>query len=634
MKEEIKKTLDQIDSHQIIIKENVDLSEKVKEFIGLLEKDYRRFLSVLKKEEEKWSKIIENDEYKKNVENVYFTPEKVLIKSPITIIDAPWGTGKTYFIEELGRMFIKGEIDSNLFQKFIIIDTWKFCNSNDVIMELMNELAQVFLTKDQSKDEKIRYDFLLSLGRKIKINLKAMVNSTNYQIGLSGMSVQFSKKDYEKEQKRIINDEEVEKRKKIQEEFDLILNHPPKTIIFFDNIERLGTYSMEMIKIIQKLSTINNLIIIFTLNKAKIHFTEVGNKDNYETNIDKYIQLPYYQIKQDYIGVLEKFQIDKKYIPVINEIMEKSIDGYNMSIRKLERVLMKNDIKKKVKNKYECLKEIKKIWNPNINEVSNDKLINKLVIGDIKEFLNFSIFLESWYGEIYSILQNSAFVREIEKLKYKQEDREKWNDWLQIINFTDKPHWFNWKEFNREWGEVFKKISLFLNDIFEYNKKKMKVENRKLLSIINNIKTKESEKKKLENKIKKCENIINELSNSNIPSDVEKRNLNIMNRGDFWNIFRKLDNEIIIFNKEKYNLEVEINKFQFFNNLMKVDEINKINSLIKNFEYEKNRFLKNTENNIIYNFYKLLYKKEDTNRKYMDYEEIINLVSSKIIDNS
>ena len=304
----------QIDSHKIKISINDPLEEKIKDFIKLIEIDYKDFKKDLKKEDEIWENILKgnlvtkneqkNDSVKKsksvkekNKKRAHFTPEKVLIRSPITIIDAPWGTGKTYFIEEMGKMFLKGKEESFFFKKFVIIDTWKFCNSEDVIYEIIDELAKIFLDDEERKEENKVIAFISWIIEKIKLNVKSLSGTIEFSSNLMNqLSVSYNYSKFRGNKRENIEIDKIEREK---EKISLVMENPPLTMIFFDNIERLGSYSWMIIKIIQKLSMINNLILIFPINKNKLHSLDYdGENENYEMNIEKYIQLPFYILEQ------------------------------------------------------------------------------------------------------------------------------------------------------------------------------------------------------------------------------------------------------------------------------------------------------------------------------------------------
>jgi len=88
------------ETHKIIINEDdKDLLSTCKNFIKFLENDYNDFLLDLSKNEKNLKKYL-------NHSDIIFTPEDIATKSPLTIIDAPWGSGKTYFIESLAKNII------------------------------------------------------------------------------------------------------------------------------------------------------------------------------------------------------------------------------------------------------------------------------------------------------------------------------------------------------------------------------------------------------------------------------------------------------------------------------------------------------------------------------------------------
>jgi len=81
--------------HKIIIEaDDNDLIKPCKKFIRDLENEYSNFEKELNKNIEKWNKV-----GYLNHPNIIFTPEDISIKSPLTIIDAPWGAGKTFLLK-------------------------------------------------------------------------------------------------------------------------------------------------------------------------------------------------------------------------------------------------------------------------------------------------------------------------------------------------------------------------------------------------------------------------------------------------------------------------------------------------------------------------------------------------------
>ena len=129
-----------------------NLQQQCQLFIQRLSESYNKFQKDLKDNEEKWKP------YLKNQEIIIFTPQEIATKSPLTIIDAPWGNGKTYFIEEVAKYFFdhQDEIKNKQnipFEKIIIIDTWKYSSSGNVVEQVMIELFSVLSSKSDKNKE-------------------------------------------------------------------------------------------------------------------------------------------------------------------------------------------------------------------------------------------------------------------------------------------------------------------------------------------------------------------------------------------------------------------------------------------------------------------------------------------------
>ena len=84
-------------SEKILISDNTIFKEKINDFLIDLESKYNDFISKSFNIQNNWKEFQQNE---KN-SNVFIMPEQLLIKSPTTILNSPWGTGKTYFIEQI-----------------------------------------------------------------------------------------------------------------------------------------------------------------------------------------------------------------------------------------------------------------------------------------------------------------------------------------------------------------------------------------------------------------------------------------------------------------------------------------------------------------------------------------------------
>ncbi len=639
----------QIDSHKIKISIDAPLEEKINDFIELIEIDYKDFKKDLEKEDEIWENIqkynlvTKNEQKKDSVNNLksikeknkqraHFTPEKVLIRSPITIIDAPWGTGKTHFIEEMGKMFIKGKEESFFFKKFVIIDTWKFCNSEDVIYEIIDELAKIFLNDEERKEKNKLIAFTSWIIEQIKLNGKSFSGAIEFSSNLiNTLSISYNHSKFINNKKENIEIDKIEKEK---EEISRIMKNPPLTMIFFDNVERLGSYSWMMIKIIQKLSMINNLILIFPINKNKLHSLAYdGENENYEMNIEKYIQLPFYILEQDYLGVLEKIEINKDYINIINDILIESIDGFNMSVRKVLKTFKHLNIKEKFdESKHKGLISLKEIWDP-IAEINKNK-IDELIIEDIKQFSKFAYFLDTWYQNLKNIIFGDSFLDAIlENEKYWNNLNEEWSKIIRSINeFYNVDSMYKWDNLNRNWEKEMKDIVSFLEEIYSYNKKTIEKMNKQIINLENVKKEKEEEKVETQSGIEESNKIINQLKNSKIKKEIEKLSLEE-------SVVKKLENILEEHKEDLKKIDIDIKvlndlkeRFQSLNSLKEKTLSIEINKFISIFIAEKKRFMAENEMRNIWNFYQEIYdEKEYSGYLIVNNEEFIMMVFQKIV---
>lgn len=102
-------------SEEILISNNTVFKDKVSEFLSSLNNKYNDFKNRLNTTNQIWK-----DFNKNNGENVHIEVESMSIKSPTTILNAPWGTGKTYFIEQIALNWNSNEIKKQRekFEKF------------------------------------------------------------------------------------------------------------------------------------------------------------------------------------------------------------------------------------------------------------------------------------------------------------------------------------------------------------------------------------------------------------------------------------------------------------------------------------------------------------------------------------
>lgn len=352
-------------------------------FINKLEQDYIEFVEIWTKEYKKYYKLFKNDVNnrpniirlrksilniekicKRNFRNnkntdfihINIVPEKVITKSPLTILNGKWGSGKTHFLTELLISIKKEKIKPKIIKKYIYIDSWKYLSSNNLVNDFIVELG-----KNLAPDSGVKW---FNSKKMIKnIFNYAVVPNINKRFGLA-----IPKLNYDNSISTINR------------------NITSPTLIIIDNVERLGYAAWEIIRVIQKLSISTNLIFLLSINKDK--FNELcGLKDNgTEWSIDKYITMPMYKIANNYCGVLSNF-FAEEYLEMLNDILNKPISNECFNLRQLENILKVNKGYEKLKNKCQVLIWFKRIWNPKIYE--NNSFINmieKIINIDINEF--------------------------------------------------------------------------------------------------------------------------------------------------------------------------------------------------------------------------------------------------------
>lgn len=357
-------------SNEIIITTN-NIKEQCEKFLNNLIKNTKEF----KKQHNKYKKEFDDLKNKGKEKNkrIIFTPENILNSSPITLIDAPWGSGKTFFIENLCEYILSGEIELDYIDKIILIDAWKYSTStmmpDDFIDHLLNELTRGYKTKMIIKIWIA--NLLVSIRPIISLtNSKFLDTIMNFFICLL-QPKSYIKKDIE----YFI--------KKINKKFTKPI------LVVVDNIERIGSGWWEIIKIIQKLVALDNFIFVIPMYKEKLKL-ENGS----EWSIDKYISIPSYTLKNDYACVLKKHNFKHEYLNDLTNLLNEKVNGEVLNLRQLSNLLSSNLNDRKFSNKYEMLYWFENnIW-PSEKHKSKfrDDFLNRIVRSDIdklnKNFLS------------------------------------------------------------------------------------------------------------------------------------------------------------------------------------------------------------------------------------------------------
>lgn len=339
-------------SHQI----NIDVDNikiECEKFLSNLIEDVKKFKEDFNNYKIKFNSI--KNKKSENIENILYTPEAILNSSPITLINAPWGSGKTFFIESLCEYILTGEIKLKYINKIIVIDAWKYSAStlipNDFVNHLIDKLASGY--KKRKKIKKTFYSFLNSVPLAI----------INNKLGI----------DIKIDEKNNLS---------VEDSIDTLNKYINKPVlVVLDNIERIGSSWWDVIKIIQKLVVLENFIFLLPVYREKLQ-----PEGDSEWSIDKYVSIPIYNIKTNYDSVLKDY-FDKKYLQELKYILNININGECLNLRQLNNLLNKHFRNIVFSNKYEMLYKFKKyIWNPIDNTTGESlSLVDELIEQDVKD---------------------------------------------------------------------------------------------------------------------------------------------------------------------------------------------------------------------------------------------------------
>lgn len=580
---------------EILIDQDSDLKKECEFFIkelDLLYTDYKNNLDQLEKE---WKIKFKNG----NFPNVSFVPEKLAIKSPLTILDGAWGSGKTHFIETLATFFIekdkKSEIDRKQFKNLVIVDAWYYLSSNNITESLIKELSKIlhkFLEKTKITEIKNKINKIFKWSWKkrnsiakflivtlaIFFNLSELTTSTLFWNATENKEEEEEDDDnfWEKEYKQII--------KKID------ANIKP-TIIIFDNIERMGYQAIEIIKTIQKLSIFKKFLFLIPMNKNQLSFGHRNDLALNEAAIDKYITLgSYFVLKSNYAGMLKKIGINNEYINIIQSVLNENIRGYTLSIRQAENTFKNHKIVDAFSvNKYTGLGSLQKIWPAYKIKSIIEEDVN-LLIKDLEE-------LDNNFRENHKI-GNHKIWEDFNLLRH------------QLLEFPG-------------FEKLYSFIDFFINNFYLYS-------NDLLYDWINNFKIINYEIKLVEKSLK---SVLNNLINS-----LEAKFDYLNNFGEYtdWNQVKNFDKAAFDLHirqknmlKNKENLEKLLNH-SFWN---WIEE--HINNLIEKIEFFVNKYQSNFDKKIIYNLAKDVFPKikpKDRRTSVLNFSYFKNAIENKLFE--
>ncbi|MGL4183965.1 MAG: P-loop NTPase fold protein [Metamycoplasmataceae bacterium] len=585
-------------NYEIIVdfKDN-DLKKQCSYFFKQIEEDYSKFLKELEKNE------IEFDEIKqKSINNnikVNFIPENISIKSPLTIINAPWGTGKTFFIEKMAKyVMLNDECIINLkkIKRIIILDAWKYSSANNIPDDLISELFKIILDKEDSK---------------LKENTLKIIRNI-YDVWARPWINKFAGIEISKfEEKNLTTEEQIIKMQEIIKE---------PILIILDNIERLEEDCWEIIKAIQKMSIYKNFLFVLPMNKNKLK-----NGENGEWKIDKYITLPYYEFTQNYKGLLKSEGFNEMQIEILNDLLQIEFNNKNLTLRQVSRFIKKENLLKEFKkSNWHGLFLFYKNWSIKVKIEEKIKiLLNKffenefkkinISFDEINEFnkyeeskniFNFWMMFKPFYNEV--IIKSDFNLEKIISTDFFDEfiinvigNKHKY---FHNVSYNWEKEWSNYKnnnlnlfynKFENKKEIILRKIKikekdllLHENDLKEFNLKIQNIHEELLIideKYKNNVETSEKEFKLLEEKKTHLKNKeLKELEIGSLKIFIEKINeimthFESFNKNDIKNLTIKFDKFISNFKKTKKIILSDINYNFIYLKIIEFEKINKEN---------------------------------------------------------
>lgn len=519
---------------QINLNDEKSVVNECQKFIDTLESNYESFKKITDDANNKFTSLINSKRKKRKFllfktkpikihPDFVYVPEKVTLKSPMTMINSNWGNGKTFFIEKLLELLIEEKVKLSKIKRIFVIDSWKFVSSKNVQHDFVKELFSYLLN-----DCKFKKNF----NKAFKFYMKY----------INKIVVSFGGKDLSNAYKMWCSQDALTELEKIN-------NKLKETIlIFVDNIERLGNDSWEIIKVIQKLSMMNNFIFILSVNKENV-FNSLSNNEN---SIDKFITLSPYEIIPSYKNVFIE-------------------DGFDNDISLLFDLILKKSLIKK-SNSY-TLRQVKNVLNEHKSFFNKYRKFNKyfLIVNIGKKF------------DIDEKITKEILKDEIKKISNQTREFKRLNS---ILN--NLPNRYN--DWNK--NEIFTKIRTNANFLY-YDNETQTILNSCINEWENNFASIANEKnilKKIDDVINSYKTLINSLNQIiNTKNEVKYPYSNINNFDHIKNIIKDV-NRIMIDNSELKSIKKRINELLILEKKSKSLNIDFLNYFKKWQKYIKNDY--------------------------------------------
>lgn len=353
-------------------------------------------------------------------------------------INAPWGGGKTYFIENLSKLFHDEAIT-------IIYNAWEsdFYNSPliPVLIEILSKVEQCVV---KSKLEK-EIDQCKEIARKI-------TKRTSYQAGLTIFDIVNISANFDPS-KKLIDSEYMELKKEIKNFKNKLMEIQEKLdkkiIIFIDELDRCNpVYAIKTLEVIKHFFGMPNILFVLSVDKKQLESSvrivfgvNTGEENGYlrkfidvefelpQSNKKKLVEFHLSKIWQK----IEKFKEYKRYyrynpireedeedVEFISNLINRIAQSFDLQPRDIEKffarlnltldVLLKEDIlfiEPVILMNALCLCQSKKGFNDFINCKRSDSYLEK--IAPILPYWN-GMFVKDAWKNIYSRYRNMHSV--------------------------------------------------------------------------------------------------------------------------------------------------------------------------------------------------------------------------------
>lgn len=267
-------------------------------------------------------------------------------KSPITIFNGKWGSGKTYFINKFIKYFetIKTQEDA-YFKDLNYINGLDLVDDENVLYSFLLEL---YNQNSSSKKKLIEH---LKDGLKTGINIYKLIKNLG-----DPSSINFNNQENKLENYK---------------ENSIVHN---RTIVFVDNLERMGDDSIKILRLLYKLRIVENLYFVLITNINALEENIGKNHSGGEVSLLKFLETPSFEFKQSYNSLIKNLNVNGSSFnytesKLLNQFMNNYDDNEILSIRELKNWLLNSDYLKK--EPIDKLKMIRDIIPKNFNTILN-----------------------------------------------------------------------------------------------------------------------------------------------------------------------------------------------------------------------------------------------------------------------